>query len=902
MKATDRRPAVSRADRLYRIVLRAFPFDFRTDHQREMEQTFRAQRREADREGNVAVTRLWLDTIRDLCTTAPREHFAILRQDVAYAVRSLRRAPVFTTSVVVTLALGMSATAGMFTIVNAVMLRPLPVDRPDQLVSISHTGIPFGLSFRDLADLREERAVLTDLMGYAARPATLSAGRNSERIVAAAVTDNYFSMLGVQPAAGRVIRPDEGRAPGDAPVVVLGYDYWRSRFNGDRAVIGRAVRLSGRPYTVIGVASKSFRDTDALVRVDAYVPAWRLDDFSEMQRTSSLLNDRNFRQFTVLGRLQPGVSLEQARSALEIRIASIAREDASREDDLLLRVMPETHARPNPELGPRLRVAAIAMLGLSLLLLLITSASVTNLLLARAGSRGREFAVRAALGARLGRIVRQLLTEGVVLASMAAVAAVLIVVAATNGLRELIAGASAVTNLDPDFRVDMRVLAVTLAIAICAGLLAGVAPAGAVCRRDLTGSLKNNGGGATRGSPRRRWRLAVSNGSGLRTTLVVVQVALALALLVSGGLFMRSLDRAREVDLGLDPNDLLLASATPGIAGLDRPQRLAFYQAVRERVAALPGVETAAWISFPPLGIIGDVATVSPGERQPDADWRPPTVPLADVGAEYFATARVPIVEGRSFDDRDTADAKPVVIVNDTLARQFWPNRSPIGRQVVVREATLEVVGVARTGKYQTVWESPRGAVFRPLAQAIPARASLAVRVSRGAASELAFGVQRIVRNVNPDVAIYDVRSMVEHLDSGSAFFPFRVGALISSIFGGVGLLLAAVALYGMVAYYVGQRTREFGIRMALGARRADIIGDVLVRGGRFALLGIAVGIALAAALAHMLRALLVGVSPFDPVTHASVAGLLVCICLLASFVPAWRATIRDPLTSLRSE
>jgi predicted permease len=883
------------------MLLRAFPFDFRTDHGREMEQTFRAQRRYADREGTMAATRLWADTILDLFTTAPREHLAILRQDLGYAVRSLRRAPVFTASVVLTLALGMSATAGMFTIVNAVMLRPLPVDRPEQLVSISHlTGVGFGLSFRDLADLREERSVLTDLMGYAPRPATLNAGGDSERIVLAIVTDNYFSMLGVQPAAGRLIRPDEGRAPGDAPVVVLGHDYWTARFNGDPSVVGRAVRLSGRPYTIIGIASNRFSDTDALVRIDAYVPAWRLDDFSEVARASSILNDRSFRQFTVLGRLRPGVSLDQARSALEIRNAAIVREYAPSTDDLSLRVVPETHARPNPEFGPRLRMAATAMMGLSLLLLLITSASVTNLLMARAGSRRRELAVRAALGARLGRVVRQLLTEAVVLALMAAVAAVPIVVAVTNALRELIASATAVTNLDPDFSVDLRVLAVTFAIAVCAGLLAGIAPAAAACRADLTSSLKN-GIGATRDTPRQRWRLAASSGSRLRATLVVVQVALALALLVSGGLFLRSLDRARDVDLGFDPNDLTLASTAPGIAGLDRPQRLAFYRAVRDRVAALPGVETAAWISFPPLGIISDVATASPDERPQDRDWRPPAVSLADVSAEYFATARVPVIEGRPFDERDVATARPVVIVNDTLARQFWPNRSPIGRHLSIRDATLEVVGVVRTGKYQMVWESPRGAVFRPLAQAVPSLATLALRATRGA-PDLGFGVQRIVRDVNPDVAVYDVRSMIEHLDSGSAFLPFRMGAVISGIFGGLGLLLASIALYGMVAYSVGQRTREFGIRMALGARRSDIIGDVLTRGGRFALLGVGVGVALAVALAYMLRTLLVGVSPFDPVTHASVAGLLAGICLLASFVPAWRATIRDPLVALRSE
>jgi hypothetical protein len=265
----------SHADRLYRALLRLFPTDFRTDHAREMELTFKAQRREARQEGNAMMgVRLWVEAIRDVFTTAPREHLAILRQDVVYALRSLRRAPVFTLSVVVTLALGMSATIGMFAIVNAVMLRPLPVDRPEQLVSISHaSGITPWLSFRDLQDYRQERSVLTDVIGYAPRPATLNAGGDAERIAVAAVTDNYFTMLGVRPAAGRLIQPNEGRAPGDAPLVVLSYDYWMARFSGDESVIGRPARLNGRPFTIIGVASKRFRDTDALVRIDAYVPA-----------------------------------------------------------------------------------------------------------------------------------------------------------------------------------------------------------------------------------------------------------------------------------------------------------------------------------------------------------------------------------------------------------------------------------------------------------------------------------------------------------------------------------------------------------------------------------------------------------------------------------------------------
>jgi predicted permease len=891
MSAGPRRSG-SRADRLFRALLRAFPFDFRTDHARDMEQTFRAQRRDARDEGNtMTLIRLWLDTIRDIVTTAPREHLAILRQDVGYALRALRRAPVFAASAVLTLALGMSAMTGTFTIVNAVMFRPLPVDHPEQLISISNrTGFPYGLSFRDLQDYRAESPVLTDAIGYTAQVVSLNAGDGVERTTIEMVTDNYFSVLGVQPAAGRLIQPNEGRARGDAPVLVLAYAYWQSRFGGDLSVLGRSIRLNGRPFTIIGVASPAFRGTEALLRVAAYVPAWMFDTFREATADSSILDDRGRRTFTVLGRLKPGVSLAQARAVLDVTATRLAREYPSTHKGVELRVVPETHTRPTPELGPFLRRATPVLAGLAAVLLLITSANVTNLLMARAASRGREVALRAALGARRGRIVRQFLTEAVVLALMGGMIAVPIVAFAMRRLQELLAGASAFATIGPDFSVDLRVLAVALAMAIGAGIVSGVAPALLACRTDLGGWLKSGGRGA-----------AAASGSGFRSALVVAQVALSLALLVSGGLFVRSLDRARHVDLGIDPDGVLLASAGPGTQGYDSARRLAFYRIALDGVATLPGVEQAAWISVPPLGIIHRRVEASPDDRPQDSDWRPPSVFRADVSPEYFATARVALLAGRVFDERDGADARPVAIVNEALARQFWPNRSPIGRRLTLDSVTLEVVGVVRDGKYQNVWESPQGFVFRPLEQASPPFATLAVRTS-GAPSDLAAAVRQAIARVDADVASYDVRPMSVHLDNGSAFFIFRLGAFIASMFGGMGVLLASIGLYGMIAYHVSQRTNEIGLRMALGARAADIIRDVLVRGGSYALIGIAIGVVLAGVLARMLRTLLVGVSPFDPLTYAAVAFLLVSICLVASFVPARRATIVDPVIALRSD
>jgi putative ABC transport system permease protein len=886
-------PQRSRAERFFRVLVRLFPFDFRADHGRDLEQTLHAQHQEAREAGGVrALARLWLEVVRDVFTTAPREHVAILKQDLGYALRALKRAPVFAASAVLTLALGMSTVTGMVAIVNAIMLRPLEVDHPEQLVSISSRteALEAGnVSYRDLQDYRALSRVLIDAAGYAPRPATLTVNRSTERIGIEAVTDNYFTVLGVRAAIGRLIRPGEGRARGDAPVLVLAHDYWQSRFAGDPSIVGRDVRVNGKPFTIIGVTAPPFRDTQSLVRVAAFMPAWMLDTTTEPVRFNTF-EDRAARTFMVLGRLQPGVSLAQARIALDAEAARLAREYPSTNKNVSLLVVPETETRPTARLGPFLRMAGTALLGLAALVLLITSANVANLMMARAASRGREVALRAALGARRGRIMRQFMTEGVALALLGGLLAVPVVVMAMGALQAFIASASSAVTLDPDFGVDGRVLLAAFAIATFAGVVTGMAPALSACRADLTESLRSGARAGIGGT-----------GGRFRQALVVAQVALSLSLLVCGGLFIRSLDRARAVDLGFEPAGLLLASASPGIQGYTPAQRRTLYTRARERVAALPGVERAAWTSFAPLGIIGEIAEVSPDARPTDPAWRPPVVSEFEISPEYFETTRMTLVEGRPFNDGDDEGSKRVVIVDETVAGWFWPEQNAVGHSLVSNGVSLEVVGVTRQGKYQTVTEAARGAVFKPFAQSWPGTATLVIRTT-GAPVDLAPAVRSALRQVDPEVAVYDVRSMSTHLDNGSAFFPFRLGAFMTGLFGAMGVLLAAVGLYGMIAYHVGQRTQEIGLRMALGARGGDIIGEVLLRGGRFAAIGIAVGVALSAAIAQLLRNLLVGVSPFDPATYASVAAFLVLICLLASFVPARRATVVDPLIALRAE
>jgi predicted permease len=478
----------------------------------------------------------------------------------------------------------------------------------------------------------------------------------------------------------------------------------------------------------------------------------------------------------------------------------------------------------------------------------------------------------------------------VTLALLGGAAAIPFVALATTALRTFLSNATSAIAFDADFSLDVRVLTAMLVMAVGAGVIAGLAPALAACRADLGARLKS-GARDTADGP----------GGRIRSALVVVQVALSLTLLVSGGLFIRSLDRARDIDLGFEPEGILLATTAPALQGYDFEKRLAFYTAARDRISTIPGVEQVAWVQFPPLGIIGEAAEVTPEPRPSDPDWRAPLASEADISPEYFETARVRLVEGRSFDARDRAGSTPVVIINQTLASLFWSGQSPIGRALIADGDRVEVVGVAQNGKYRNVGEAPLGAIFHPVAQRSPVSASVAVRAS-GAPIDLARAVRQAIAEADPEVSVYDVRPMTEHLDNGNAFFPFRLAAFMTSLFGGMGVLLASIGLYGMIAYHVGQRTQEIGVRMALGARAADIIRDVLAQGGRFALAGMGIGLVLAGVLAQLLKDLLLGVSPFDPVTYAAVAGLLVAICLVASFVPARRATTVDPLIALRTE
>jgi putative ABC transport system permease protein len=878
--------------RLYRALLRLLPLDFRIEHGREMEQAFQSERRDA-RDGSRlrGTIQLWLGALRDLLATAPRQHFAMLQQDVSYALRSLKRTPGFTAAAVLTLGVGVCATAIIFTIINAFLFRPLPVPRADELVSIAtagdqHIEMPHGVSYRDLEDYQALRDTFTGLLGYRPHGMWLSARNSTDRIVLEAFTENSFPLLGVTMAAGRAFGPGDRRTP----VLVLSHDYWRSRFGGDPRVIGEQVRLDGQTYTVIGVTEERFRGLESLLRVSAFMPISMLEDRASAS-APSLFDARDRHELGVIGRLAPGVGLDQARAALTVTVDALAAAYPATNKGVSLQVVPETHARPVPQNGPMFHVAATTFAILAGLLLLITSANVANMLLARAAARGREIALRAALGARRGRIVRQLVTESVVLALAGGAGAILLARPVAAAMERGVEGLSFNVPLRVNFALDWRVLAVTLVLATLAGGAAGLAPALYARRVDLDALLR--AGGQRAGGERGR----------VRGLLVVAQVAVSLVLLVVGGLFAKTLDRARAADLGFRSERVLLLSVDLSPLHRDAAQRLDYYRTARERVAGLPGVQNAAWISGLPFSFDQDQSEVLAAGRPAPPPGQNRISFGVSVGPDYFATANVPILAGRALDERDTADAPPVTVVNQALAELLWPGDNPIGRRLTLQPAgtQVEVVGLAKDGKYVLLWESARAMLFRPLAQDTPSSATLEVLTAQRPES-VANAVRATLQAADPDVPVFDVQPMTEYLEHGGAFLLFRLGALFTGTFGVVGLLLASIGLYGVVAFDVTRRTHEIGVRMALGASRGTILREVVTRGAWLVAPGTLAGLAMAGAAAWGVRTMLLGVSPFDPITYGRTAALLLVVSLVAALVPARRAASRSQLDALRAD
>ncbi len=814
-----------------------------------------------------------------------------LWQDLRLGLRSLIKSPLFTAAVVLTLGLGVGANAAVFTIVNRLLLKPLPVRDPGGLyvLAIQHEGNEdlHTLSWLDYEDYRKS-GTFEDLAAYTIGFVGLSADQRAERVAVSYVTSNYFSMLGVPPAFGRVLQPGEAAQPGSDPIVVLGHSYWRRRFNADPSVVGRRVIVNGQPFTIAGIVPRSFQGAYALVEFDAYLPL-TMQPPDEYQNMASKRDEHTLH---VIGRLKPGLTRGRAQAAVDVLAKQLQTQYPDTNKTVRARVIPERLARPEANAADSAPVVAGIFLVLVALVLLVACVNVINLVMVRATVRQRELAVRAALGAGRGRLIRQLLTESVLLAIFGGIAGAFIGRWSIALLSRIQLPGDLPFRFD--FSFDWRVFAYIGMVALVAGIGVGILPALRASRTELNAALREGGRGSSDSGARQR----------VRSILVVGQVAISLVLLVAAGLFVRSAMSAASIDLGFDPSHVLNASVDVAQQGYDEKKGRAFFDELLRRARQLPGVESASFAYSVPLGYY-NVAAYLEIEGQPVSDKaRKPIAGFNDVGPEYLETMRPRLVKGRFITSQDDERSRPVAVVNETMANRFWPKQDPIGRRFRSTDLDnhwLEIVGVVHDGKQTGLFDDNRSYFFVPLAQHYRSLRVLQLRAA-GDPAALTPLVIREIRALDPDLPVFDVVTMERMLDGPNGFFLLRMGALFGGAMGLLGLMLALVGVYGVVSYAASQRTQEIGVRMALGAGRREILSLVLGRGLLLVAVGVGVGTAAALGLSRMVSNLLFGISSMDPITFIGVPLLLAAMAILASYVPASRATRIDPAIALRGE
>jgi len=811
-------------------------------------------------------------------------------QDARYALRGMRRNLGFTAAVVATLGLGIGANAAIFSVVNGVLLRPLPVRDADRLVVLgAYRGsgdTPGRLSRLDMEDYRAQTDAFEDVTGYTMDFGSLAADNRAERVWLTYVSGNYFGMLGLRPAAGRLIEPHEGRVANADPVLVLSHRYWQRRFNRDPNVVGKAVRLNGRPFTIVGVAPEGFRGAYAFIDMDIFMP------LGMSQFAGSLWSDRVDSNVCTLARLKPGVSLAQARAAVEVVGRRLAAQYPETNKTTRPAVFWETHARPDPASGPVSPVVGSVFVGLVVLVLLVACVNVAGLLLARGTARVKELSLRHALGAGRLRLVRQLVTETFLLSALGGAAGLLLGAWISRMLSAIRLPNDLPVHLD--FAFDWRVFAYVAAVVLTTGFVAGLVPA-----------LKAS---ATRPSDALRDAGRAPGGSGgrhrLRDLLVVAQVAGSLVVLVVAGLFVRSLTSAHRLDLGFRPDGVMNFFMNPAEAGYDETRTAAFYRDLVARVRALPGVESASLAHSMPLGYYDMSREIEKEGQTLARDERGLATHFNWVDEAYRSTMGIPLLRGRWLTQADEDTRRPVVVVNETLAARLWPGENALGKRIRFRDGTgpfVEVIGVAGNGKYGSIFESPRPFFYAPSTLGFKSLRVLHVRTA-GEPERVAPLVRKAVAALAPDVALFDVASMRAAVGGGNGFFLVRLAAQFAVALGLLGLALAVVGLYGVVAYSAGQRTHEIGIRMALGATRRNVLAMIVRHGLWLVAAGGAVGLTATMGLSRLVASLLFDVKPYDPLTYATVTGVLALVATAACYLPARRATRVEPTTALRGE
>lgn len=817
-------------------------------------------------------------------------------QDLRFAFRTLVKSPAFTLTAILSLALGIGANTTIFTLVNSVFLNPLPIEKPAELVSAYTVDSAAGarsssllpMSYLNFQDFRDQNQVFTELSGFSSTMAFgLSKGSAAvpERAFGELVTGNYFDVLGLHPVLGRFFVPEEDRTPGTHPVVVLANGMWQLRFGGDPKLVGQTLRINNVVFTVIGIAPPGFKGVNAVFGPDLWIPSMMADQIFPSD-SRSILKDRTNLTFRVAGRLKPGVSRANAEANLKTIASALERQypEANRGRSIALR--PIADAAFSPGTREPAVFGGVLLMAIVGLVLLIACSNVANLLLARASGRQQEVAVRLAIGASRGRLIRQLLTESVLLALASGVAGVAVAdqgITLLNSFRP----AQVVNNLAAA-KLDPTVFVFALLISLATGLIFGIVPAMQSTRPDIAETLKQE----TRGAGRSRRGISFGN------ALLVGQVAFSLVALITAGFCLRSIQHAYTIDPGFETKKVALIVTNPGQAGYNQARSEQFYREARERATQVPGVVSMSWASNLPFWARPTHSLNIEGEERREKS-NPVMTIVNTIDLDYFATLGIRMTAGRDFSTYDRDGSAPVAIVNETMAARFWPNQNAVGKRFQFTGDAFfrQVVGVVKTANYQSLGEAPQICVYVPLRQNFAGWMVMYVR-SAGDPSSVLPALQRELRGIDSQIPIEDVRTASTVIDQ--VLWGAKLGVQLLSVFGFLALGLASIGLYGMMAYSVNRRRREIGLRIALGADGSGVMGLILRQGMRLVGIGVAIGVVASMLVGRVLSKLLFNVSPVDPISLAAASLVLIAVALAACYLPARRASRVDPLVALR--
>jgi predicted permease len=809
----------------------------------------------------------------------------MLRHNLIFALRRLRSSPGFTAAAIVTLALGIGANATVFSLVNAVVFRPFGVERQNELASLnmrtSKAQFPV-LSYPDYKDYRDRNTVLSGLAMYRTVPMSVSrSGDKNARLWGYEVSGNYFDMLGVQPIRGRLLHPEDDVKRGGHPLAVISYSCWQARFGGDPEIAGKQVKIGGLDYTIVGVTPRAFIGTELIYTPEIFVPLAMADQIEQFK----WMDDRGNSNGLVVGRLKPGVSLKSAEAALNTIASALGREYPK--DDAGVSIVLSPPGMAGNFLRGAITGFSAVLMAVAGLVLLIACVNLASLLLARAADRRKETAIRLALGASRGQLLRQLLTESLMLSIAGGAAGVLL----AYWLNDLVNVWRPPVDVPviPHVVMDTRVLLFTALVSLLSALLFGLAPALQSTRSSLVGAIKNE-------APSEKLRRL-----NLRDILVATQVALSVVLLIGSILVVRSLQHALSLNLGFDPQHAAVLSYDFAAQGYDEERSRQFQRLLLAKVRATPGIEAAGIIDGLPLTLnISNSGVYVEGRPEP----RPGDVPVANmyfVTPGYLEAMRTRLIAGRDLDQRDTKDAPRVALVNEAFVRELLPGQDPVGKRFrhLTSGKWIQIAGVVEDGKYRSLGESPSPTIFEPMEQSWIPGQTLVAR-SPLAEAETVRLLRRAVQELDPSLAVFNDGSLTSAL--GLALFPAKLVAVVLASFGLLAVVLASTGVYGIMAYAVSRRTREIGIRMALGAAPSEVARVVLARTAKLLAVGITIGFALAFASGKFFSQILYGISAHDPLTYLCAIALMAAVAFVACWVPARRAIRVDPLTALRAE